>query len=156
MQKVFFSIRTILMGLCLTLGLMAAVSAEAQSGKITAPLAENTYVIEVPFRPYGSMLYAIVIRNVGGKVAVCGQWAVGDRLQAYVKSTQLPRKMRGVTKVLVGKTILLTGVSFFDEVATGGLKVGNQASCQVTHVPWKASYSNKDIDVHIPRKTVFE
>ena len=154
MPTAFHLVRTGLFGLCLSFGLAATSPGVAQTNEFSVPMPKEPYTIEIPFKPYGSMLYAITIREVQGKVAVCGMWTKGKRWQAYVKKAHLPMRVRGVTKVLLGDTYLLTGVGFFNEVSEEEFAVGTRANCQMTGVTWQHGYSHDLIRLRIPRLRV--
>ena len=54
--------------------LLIANVSHTQTGKITVPMEQGAYVVEVSFRPYGSIVLATIVREVNGKTAVCGFW----------------------------------------------------------------------------------
>lgn len=154
MRKLLFSARAVGLGLCFAMGLSGVAPSVAQTNDFSAPMVKDPYVIEIPFKPYGSMYYAIMIREVQGKVAVCGMWSKGKRWQAYVKKAHLPMRVRGVTKVMLGETYLLTGVGFFNEASEEEFVVGTRANCQMTGVAWQRGYTNEHIRLRIPRLRV--
>jgi len=154
MKFPFQPLRTCLLALSLAIGLSGVAPSVAQTTGFTTPLVKDAYVIEIPFKPYGSMYYAITIREVQGKVAVCGIWAEGDRWQAYVIKGHLPMRVRGVTTVMLGDTYLLKGVGFFTQGEMEDFVSGTPVNCQMTNVPWQRGYSNKMINLRIPRLRV--
>lgn len=48
----------------------------------TAPMTSQASTQQYNFSPYGSILLEAMVREVGGKTAVCGIWTVNERLQA--------------------------------------------------------------------------
>ena len=59
MPTAFHLVRTGLFGLCLSLGLAATSPGVAQTNEFSVPMPKEPYTIEIPFKPYGSMLYAV-------------------------------------------------------------------------------------------------
>ncbi|MEO0751205.1 MAG: hypothetical protein AAFY25_05340 [Pseudomonadota bacterium] len=121
--------------------------------RTTTPMIEKPSVVEYGFRPYGNIMIAAMVRDVGGKTAVCGFWAVSSRLQAYVIATKLDRRARQTTTILLGKTRLLKGVDFMNKVSMDDFAVGTQARCQVTTIPWQAGFSGQKLEFSTPRLT---
>ncbi|MEL6314972.1 MAG: hypothetical protein AAFQ60_13110 [Pseudomonadota bacterium] len=130
--------------------------ATAQSKRYTTPMLNSGEVISYGFRPYGSIVIASMVKDIGGKTAVCGFWAVQERLQAYVISTKLDLKARQKVTIKLGNRRLLTGVGFMNKVDLDDFEAGTKANCQVTAVPWQAGFATQEIEYNSPRLRVFE
>lgn len=115
------------------------------------PMTDNAYTLQYGFSPYGSVLLAATVRNVGGKTAVCGFWTEKERLQAYVIAHGLDRRARQTTSIRVGNVHLLTGVDFMRKVPPEDFKVGTTAQCEITNVPWRAEFSSQKLKFRSPR-----
>lgn len=133
-----------------------STSASAQSTRHTAPMANDGEVIIYGFRPYGSIAIASMVKEIGGKTAVCGFWAVRERLQAYVISTQADRRRRQTVTVKLGNRRLVTGVDFMNKVDFDDFNAGARANCEVTAVPWQAGFARQEIEYLSPRLRLFE
>ncbi|MEL6646483.1 MAG: hypothetical protein AAFY35_08200 [Pseudomonadota bacterium] len=126
------------------------LTASAQS-RPSLPMTDNAYLYEYGFTPYGSVLLAASVREIGGKTAVCGFWTVKERLQAYVIAHGLDRRARQTTSIRIGNLHLLTGVDFMRKVAPEEFEVGTMARCQVTDVAWQAGFAKQKINFRTPR-----
>lgn len=126
------------------------LTASAQS-RPSLPMTDNAYLYEYGFTPYGSVLLAASVHEIGGKTAVCGFWTVKERLQAYVIAHGLDRRARQTTSIRIGNLHLLTGVDFMRKVAPEEFEVGTMARCQVTDVAWQAGFAKQKINFRTPR-----
>ena len=130
--------------------------ATAQSKRHTTPMLNSGEVISYGFRPYGAIVIASMVKDIGGKTAVCGFWAVQERLQAYVISTKLDLKARQKVTIKLDNRRILTGVGFMNKVDLDDFEAGTKANCQVTAVPWQAGFATQKIEYLSPRLRVFE
>ncbi|MEL7012562.1 MAG: hypothetical protein AAFO72_04695 [Pseudomonadota bacterium] len=133
-----------------------STSASAQTTRHSTPMSKNAAVINYLYRPYGSIVIASIVKEIGGKTAVCGFWAEKERLQAYVISTQLVRKTRQKVSIKLGNRRILTGIEFMNKVDLDDFEVGTRANCEVTAVPWQAGFAHHEIEYNAPRMRVFE
>lgn len=144
--------KRLIIAMGLNFALLGGLGAPAQAqSKTTTPMVSNGHSVVYGFRPYGSIAVAAMLKDVGGKTAVCGFWTVRERLQAYVLATNLDRRRRQAITVKVGNVRLLTGVDFMNEVDSDDYKAGTQATCQITNFPWKPAYKQQDIEFLAPR-----
>lgn len=92
-----------------------------------------------------------MIKDIGGKTAVCGMWSETERLQAHVRASNLPRRGRANTTVEVGDRRLIKGLGFMAEVAPEDFVAGTTVNCQVTNVPWEAGFARQKIRLSSPK-----
>lgn len=119
-------------------------SLHAQSRQ-TTPMTDNSYSFQIGFRPYGTMLIAVMVRDIGGKTAVCGFWTAKERFQAYITAHGVDRRARQTSTISVGSVRLLTGIDFMNKVSPEDFRVGTQARCKVTSVPWQAGFARQKV-----------
>ena len=136
------------------LAICASSHAALAQSRPSLPMTDNAYLYEYGFTPYGSVLLAASVREIGGKTAVCGFWMVKDRLQAYVIAHGLDRRARQTTSVRIGNVHLLTGLDFMRKVAPDEFEVGTMARCQVTEVAWQAGFAKQKINFRTPRLNI--
>lgn len=123
----------------------------AQSSKYTTAMSSNARIAEYTFKPFGAIQLAVMIKEIGGKTAVCGMWAETERLQAHVRASHLPRRGRANTTVDVGNRRLIKGLGFMAEVAPEDFVTGTTVNCQVTNVPWEAGFTRQKIRLSSPK-----
>ncbi|MEO0774119.1 MAG: hypothetical protein AAFZ04_13145 [Pseudomonadota bacterium] len=134
-------------GLC---ALIANGPVSAQSGHSTA-MAPGAQIVEYTFKPYGAIQLAAMIKNIGGKTAVCGMWAETERLQAHIRAGNLHRRIRTTASVDLGNRRPITGLGFMKQVTAEDFKAGTQVPCRVTNVPWEAGFARQKIEFAAPR-----
>ncbi len=128
-----------------------ATASFAQSAKHTTTMSSNAKVAEYTFKPFGAIQVAVMIKDIGGKTAVCGMWSETERLQAHVRASNLPRRGRANTTVEVGDRRLIKGLGFMAEVAPEDFVAGTTVNCQVTNVPWEAGFARQKIRLSSPK-----
>lgn len=122
----------------------------AQSG-MTTPMAQNGKVLTVSFQPYGEMKIAAMLRNVGGKTAVCGMWTESERFQAYIIAEKLDARIRSATRVTIGNQQVIHGVGFMKKVPEDAFGAGTQVPRKITGLPWQAGFANQGFEMRSPR-----
>lgn len=125
--------------------------AMAQSSGHMVKMSASGQIIEFSFRPYGTIQIAAMIKDIGGKTAVCGIWAETERLQAHIYAGNLPRRARTTTGVELGNTRLLTGLGFTKKAAPEAFEAGAEVPCVLTNVPWQAGFARQRIEFAAPR-----
>ncbi len=126
-------------------------TATAQSSKHTTKMSSNAHISEYSFKPFGAIQVAVMIKDIGGKTAVCGMWAETERLQAHVRASNLPRRGRANTTVEVGNRHLLKGLGFMAEVEPEDFVAGTTVNCKVTNVPWEAGFARRKLRLSSPK-----
>jgi len=142
-----------ILALSLVLGCLYPAMGIAQNGKFTQPMAKDPSVAVWGYDPQGEMMVAAMIKNVEGKVAVCGFWTISKRLSPYIKETGLDRITRGNANIVVKGVVVMHSLRTFKKVSLDNFAVGTVAPCKVTPHAWHSSFSNKDVVIRTPSTT---
>lgn len=89
------------------------------------------------------------LRNIDGRVAVCGAWQSSSRLDAF-----LTRQVLGTGFVTAGGERLAWNLNYLNEVRRGTPLSGATANCADTGLPWTAAAATQEVEVRLPAQVV--
>lgn len=102
------------------------------------------------FTPGGwSLSVAAGLREIDGRLAVCGAWT-GDGFHAR----QFAHTVLGAGSVFVGGRRVQNNLVFLSEVRDVPLAPGTSAACAATGEPWQAAVAAAPVVIRLPRIVV--
>lgn len=136
----------------LTLAVAVSACSSGQDGSVTR-LASEPALTGGTYSTGGGLTVASVLRNEGGRVALCGVWSESVSQTVYSKGKAKDVLASGAA--YLGGQRITTGLDYFRQVPAGTTYSGGDASCRTSGIAWSERYEGVQPNIVLPRQTVY-
>jgi hypothetical protein len=149
-----FNVKSAVLG-CVLAATLAVVPCLASAAVPEVEPGQDFEGIGYSLSSSGEVVIFAGVRNIGGKVAVCGLVWYEKKATATTRSIEA-KFTEKVRFAIAGKGLSVSTRTFNRYESREAAQAGNVARCSVTATPWKDAYGTAKLKMKLGAVTIYE